>query len=581
MDEKAFLKQKDKIHELMLQQRYDDADVICQALYEELCTNAIMSAARDDYLKELAQLNAVMVIETQSKHRIDLALQYLKATEENPYSIFLMARLYWLQSNHFQSLSVLETYFKINTSANTLVLSEDSPYYLCSNEIKERVLNLLGQAYKYYGVCELACACYLKSSEIIDDFSCKVLEYSNYLFNAHYLCMPKEEYLRIHLGFDTLFKHIKPYEHIKNSHRRHRKIRIGYISPDLRQHVVLLFIWGMLTKYNREKFEIHCFSNSCIEDEYSAHIKKHVGSWCNISRLTPKQAAQEIYRKEIDVLVELAGHSQNNCLSVLAYKPAPIQICGIGYFATTGLSTVDYFLTDKYLVSETSQAYFTEKLLVLPHSHFCYVPLRDMPEIKGAPCKKNGYITFGSLNNVTKVNDNVLQVWSVLLNKVPNSKLLLKSAQLGDNYCYEIFKQKLISIGVSEDCFELRGFSASYLETYYEIDIALDTFPYPGGGTTCDALYMGVPVVSLGDGSHGGNFGISLLHNIGLDVCCAASIDEYIEKAVAIAGDYELLDILHLGLRSIMQKSPVMNQQKYMRDLECCYEDVWKTYLKS
>ena len=140
-------------------------------------------------------------------------------------------------------------------------------------------------------------------------------------------------------------------------------------------------------------------------------------------------------------------------------------------------------------------------------------------------------------------------------------------------------RQKLLSLGISEERFELRGFSQPYLTEYYDIDIALDTFPYPGGGTTCDALYMGVPVIILGDGSHGGNFGISLLKNIGLDACCAASVEEYIEKAALLAGDMELLEALHLGIRNMLMASPVMDKAGYMQELQQGYRLIWQRYL--
>lgn len=374
-------------------------------------------------------------------------------------------------------------------------------------------------------------------------------------------------------------------------------MRIGYISPDFRRHVVLLFIWAMVTKYNRQEFEVYCFSNSPTEDEYSKYIQKHVNFWCNISQLTLRDKALLVYQQDLDILVDLAGHSRDNCLPVLGYKPAPIQISGIGYFATTGLQTVDYFLSDKYLaagcavipaknnqvIDENLQATaiassesFTEKLLVLPHSHFCYVPIKKMPPVRQAPCMSKGYITFGSFNNLIKVNDVVLEAWGAILRQVPESRLLLKCASLDDADIRELFRQKLLSLGLPEERFQLRGFSADYLPEYYEMDIALDTFPYPGGGTTCDALYMGVPVVTLGDGSHGGNFGISLLKNIGLDFACSYSVEEYIQKALLLAQDRELLNVLHLGLRNMMENSPIMNEKQYMQELEQGYKRIWQ-----
>ena len=243
-----------------------------------------------------------------------------------------------------------------------------------------------------------------------------------------------------------------------------------------------------------------------------------------------------------------------------------MQICGIGYFATTGLKAVDYFLTDDNL--NAKEEYFTEKLISLPHSHFCYMPLKNVPPVQEAPCVKNDYITFGSFNNLTKVNDDVLTVWHAIMEAVPNSHLLLKGSLVDNSEGKQLFLQRLDALNFDLSRVELRGISKDYMTEYFDMDIALDTFPYPGGGTTCDALYMGVPVITLMDGSHGGNFGGSILKNVGLEFACAENVNEYVEKAVAIAGDRDLLNALHLGLRNMMLSSKIMDVTGYMKEYE-------------
>ena len=601
MTEYEFWQKKQQLDMLMGQgNRFAQAAGICQELWEYVCTAC---AGREDFGRnndvpslrvEMAQIYAAIIIETGDLAHVQSALERLSLAGENPYSRFLQARIFWMQRRYFAALALLENSFQVGTEGGQVAFAKDSSYWQVNEDVQERVLNLLAKCYKFYGLTDLAADCYLRSSNVVKHFPSKVLEYSNYLFNTHYLFMPKEEYFLAHTGFNNLFKGIKKYKHKSFVHKRHRKIRLGYISPDFRHHVVLLFIWAMLTKYDREQFEVYCFSYSQFEDKYSAYIKSQATAWFNISDLNFAQAAKLIYEQEIDILVELAGHSQNNCLPVLAYKPAPVQVCGIGYFATTGLRTVDYFLTDRYLMQEAARTletqadvvqlqasrYFVEKLLVLPHSHFCYKPLQEMPEPMPAPCREKGYVTFGSFNNLSKVNDTVLAVWAEILRCVPGSRLFLKGDLLSDEEGREIVRQKLVSLGIEEARLELRGFSRSYLTEYYEMDVALDTFPYPGGGTTCDALYMGVPVISLGDGSHGGNFGISLLKNAGLDFCCAYSLEEYVEKAVLLAGDFELLEALHLGLRNMMKASPVMDEGLYMHELESGYRKIWDKYLR-
>ena len=604
---KDFWQKKELLDLYMEGNQLVKADALCQELLAacQLAAGgkgqeAVLPDGWQEIQLELVQINAAIVIETGDMLRADEALARLSAAGEQPYSIFLQARIYWMQGRCFEMLSLLEEYFQVDSGRGEVFFAQDSSYWQVNADIKERILNLLAHGYKFYGLSQLACSCYLQSSRVVEDFPVRLLEYSNYLFNAHYLFMPPREYLQAHLGYGRLFDrygNVRQLRHNKRLHQQHRKIRLGYLSPDFRQHVVLLFIWAMFTCYDRDAFEVYCFSNSPVEDKYTEYIKAHTDFWCNLSGMDAMQAAKVIYNKEIDILVELAGHSQNNGLPILAYKPAPVQMCGIGYFATTGLSSVDYFLSDRYLITDSCDSMsgescvgseeagiaesdcFVEKLLVLPHSHFCYVPLAEMPDLQGAPCRKNGYITFGSFNNFTKVNDTVLCVWADILHRLPESRLLLKCSLLGDREGRELVRQKLLSLGISEERFELRGFSQPYLTEYYDIDIALDTFPYPGGGTTCDALYMGVPVITLGDGSHGGNFGISLLKNIGLDACCAASVEEYIEKAALLAGDMELLEALHLGIRNMLMASPVMDKAGYMQELQQGYRLIWQRYL--
>lgn len=596
MTEQELARQRQKLNKLMLAGHYHDADVLCQDLWNRLHKEQAGNQSLQELFIYLAQVNAVLVVETNTRDRVQHAIDRLKETEECVYSVFLQARLLWLDKQLFAAMVLMEGYFQARAEDGHIVFAEGSPYFTANSDTQERILNLFGQIYKVFCLPEAGANCNLAASRVVEDFFVKLLEYSNFLFDAHYLFMPPEEYLRIHLGYGKLFagrKEFMPsrlFRHKKFLHRRHKKLRIGYLSPDLRHHVVLLFIWALLTQYDRSRFEVYCFSCSSVEDSYSEYIKEQVDGWCNVSGMDARHGAQVIYDREIDILVELAGHSQNNGMPIMAYKPAPVQVCGIGYFATTGLGAVDYFLSDSYLAGHNlpvqeaviaQSEYFVEKLLVLPHSHFCYVPLQDMPEPQGAPCKKNGYVTFGSFNNLTKVNDTVLEVWAKILYQVPDSRLFLKGRLFDEPAGQELFRHKLEALGIQQERVELRGFSMPYLTEYYEMDIALDTFPYPGGGTTCDALYMGIPVVTLGDGSHGGNFGISLLKNIGLDFCCAYSYEEYVEKAVLMASDSELLDALHLGLRNMMNASPVMDKAGYMRELEQGYMKIWQSYLES
>lgn len=558
---------------------YPEAEPLAEALLAAAQTQAMHAAA----LPELAESYASLVCYGR-RGNAARAKELLQHCSESPWGSYLLANLYWLENHHLHAMNILWEAFQPQWSDGKLGFTRDNFIWQATAAQQERILNFLGLCCTFFGMCELASDCFRLACDIAPDLKSKAIEYSDYLFSLHYITMPQADYFLCHENYGRLFERcskMPPHDKTKIAARfaERRKIRLGYISPDFRYHVVLLFVWSMLTKYNRDDFELYLFSTAKTEDSYSEYLKQQAAVWFNVSLLSAEQTAILIYNHEIDILVDLAGHTNGNGLPVLAYKPAPVQVSGIGYFATTGLNTVDYFLTDRYLSADNAFAHFTEKPLILPHSHFCYTPLQEPVPVAGAPCNKNGFITFGSFNNMTKVNDDVLRVWAELLQQVPQSKLLLKCAKLGDADMRDMMEGRLQEAGISADRYELRGFSTDYLQEYHDMDIALDTFPYPGGGTTCDALYMGVPVVSLGDGTHGGNFGISLLKNIGLDFCCAFSEGEYIAKARTLAEDYELLEALHLGLRQMMETSPVMDAAAYMRDLEAAYARIWQNYL--
>jgi predicted O-linked N-acetylglucosamine transferase (SPINDLY family) len=450
-----------------------------------------------------------------------------------------------------------------------------------TSEVRSVIYNLLGNSYKILCDSRLSADSYLKAIRYSVGIKSKAVEYSNYLFNLHYLPqISRNELYREHKKYNDLFANIKPYQHTRKE--KHARIKIGYISPDMRYHVVTFFSYALFKNYDKALFEVTCYAK-CAEDAVSQQIAGTVDHWCNIVSLDEEAAAKRIYEDGIDILFDLSGHTKNNCLPVLAYKPAPVQISGIGYFDTTGLAAVDYFLADCYTdPAGENDAYFTEKLLRLPHSHFCYVPPDTMPECTAkTPCIYKGHITFGSFNNFTKTTDEMLCVWGDILRRVPGSRLLLKSKIFGTEFGREKIKQRLRNLGFDLEKVELRPETLKYLDEYGDVDIALDTYPYPGGGTTCEALYMGVPVVTLVGKRHGARFGCSLLHNIGLDECCARSKEEYIETAVRLAFDKARLASLHQGLREQMRASPLMDGKLYMQDLERSYLRIWQAFLQS
>ena len=441
---------------------------------------------------------------------------------------------------------------------------------------QEKIYNLLGQCCRFLGRSEESVAAYLAASRAAAEPRLAALEYSDYLFNAHYLPPPSPaERRRRAAGYGAFFKDVTPFLH--RWREPEKKLRIGYISPDFRDHVVLRFCAALLTSYDRARFEVYAYMNA-PEDEKSRALAREVDGWRNIFGASPAAAARQIYEDGVDILVDLAGHTRGGALPVLAYKPAPVQVSGIGYFASTGLPAVDYFLGDVYLDDAAEQDAFTEKLLVLPHSHFCYLPFVAMPDAAPPPSLTRGFVTFGCFNNYSKVTDEMLLLWRRLLEDVPGARLLLKSRLFGSAEGRELATERFLRLGLDASRVELRGFSADYLAEYADMDIALDTAPYTGGLTTCEALYMGVPVVTLKGRTHGARFGASLLRNAGLAELVAESAAQYAEIAGLLAASPETLAMLREKQRDILLASHLMNFRRYVREVEAAYEAVWREW---
>jgi predicted O-linked N-acetylglucosamine transferase (SPINDLY family) len=275
--------------------------------------------------------------------------------------------------------------------------------------------------------------------------------------------------------------------------------------------------------------------------------------------------------------VELGGHTEENRLPVLAWHPAPIQLSGIGYMGSTGLRAVDGFLSDCWCIPQGDvNPFFTEPILRLPHSHFCYTPLQPLPYRQESPAARNGFVTFCCFNNFSKVTDELLLLWREILTRLPSSRLVLKSGHFDHEAERRFIEERMRGLGLPMARIECRGLSPHYLEEYGEIDIALDTYPYVGGLTTCEALLCGVPVVSLYGQRHGTRFGLSFLANIGLEELAVGTPEEYMERAVGLAQDTELLGLLRQQLPACMAASPLMNRAGYMHDLEKVFERLYR-----
>lgn len=365
----------------------------------------------------------------------------------------------------------------------------------------------------------------------------------------------------------------------RNPPQPERRLRIGYVSADFRRHALSHFVLPLLEHHDPARIEVYCYSNTPKTDDITRRCEALASHWRDIVAM-PDAAAEELIRSDgIDILVDLSGHTSGNRLDLFARKPAPAQVTYLGYPATTGLPQMDYRLTDAMADPPgASDARYVERLLRLPHSLWCFAPPPQMPEIGPLPVSGTGHITFGSLNSVFKLTPPLLALWSRLLIALPESKLVLATVPSGAPR--ERILREFESKDIDPARLEFHGFLPwdQFWALHGRIDIALDSFPCNGGATTCETLWLGVPLVSLAGGAFLARAGLSLLTVIGLPELVAHSEDEYLRIARDLAGDRVRLAGLRAGMRERMRASPLLAAAAFTRDLEDCYRTVWSQW---
>jgi protein O-GlcNAc transferase len=364
----------------------------------------------------------------------------------------------------------------------------------------------------------------------------------------------------------------------RNDRSPERALRIGYVSPDFRDHCQAFFMTPLLRHHDRERFKVVCYSSVLEPDAMTHRLRAHADEWRDIARTDDHAASQQVRDDGIDILVDLTMHMTNGRLPLFARKPAPIQVCWLAYPGTTGIKAMDYRITDPLLdPPELGADLYTEQSIRLPASFWCYDPLIEGAlEVGPLPASRNGYVTFGCQNNF-KVHDGVLALWSRVLRAVDGSRLLLL-APSGRT------RQKTVrafeSFGVDPTRIRFVGFRPrrEYLEAYREIDVCLDTFPYNGHTTSLDAHWMGVPVVTYVGRTVVGRAGLSIATHLGLPELIAHSADDYVLRAVELSADLRQLATLRRGLRSRMEASPLMDAPRFARGLEAGYREMWRAW---
>jgi predicted O-linked N-acetylglucosamine transferase (SPINDLY family) len=357
-----------------------------------------------------------------------------------------------------------------------------------------------------------------------------------------------------------------------------RPLRVGYVSPDFRQHALLRYFEPVLANHDPKNVEVFCYAEVAGPDEHTKRLQDMVQGWRWTCRMTDAQVAEQIRGDQIDILVDLAGHTANNRLGLFALKPARIQATWLGYMNTTGLSTIDYRLTDAVLDPPGQPVRDTEELWRLPTGMCCFAPPMDAPPVTPLPAVNKGHITLGSLNSLFKINDRVLDLWSKVLHAMPTASLLIFRSTLA-SAAKDRLNREFERRGVGSARLDLRQGSCEpgYLGIFGEIDISLDTFPCTGGVTTCESLWMGVPVVSLSGARPAGRNSAALLARVGLSDWAVDTKEQYLEMAVHWANSLDVLADLRAQLRERVQIG-LCDGGTFTRQLEEVYRAMWRRW---
>jgi protein O-GlcNAc transferase len=440
---------------------------------------------------------------------------------------------------------------------------------LCPNDILTQ--NNLASALFAKGEIEQAIAAFDRALQLAPGFMSAA---SNRLYAIQSLADNAPGRLREELAAwdkryaEPLRTSLRPHD---NDRAPDRPLRIGYVSPDFRHHVVGRCLLPLLEHRARGQFRVFCYSTLTQTDEMTDRLKEHSDEWRSFAEIGDQEAAEMVREDQIDILIDLAVHTAGNRLLVFAHKPAPVQVTYLGYPGSTGLKTIDYRLSDPYLdPPDADLSDYSEQTFRLPRSYWCYQTGGPTPDVARTPMAASGHITFGCLCNFSKISRQSLELWGRVLAAVPDSHLLLYCPSAPQRRAVEAQFQKH---GIAADRLEFVGFQLweQYVQTYDRIDVGLDPFPRGGGITTCDALWMGVPVISLAGRTATARAGCSILSNVGLTELLAATPEDYVKLAMRAEKWVELRPTI----RRRMAESPLMDAKGCAADLEAAYRQMW------
>lgn len=407
--------------------------------------------------------------------------------------------------------------------------------------------------------------------------------HSNYLMSIHYSDHYAQPFLvDAHRAFaEKIEAPLRPLRPVYAAGRDpERCLKVGFVSGDLCTHPVAFFLEGLLANLNRNVLDVVLYYNHTLIDDVTRRLQGLGYPWRSLAGVADDVAAEMVREDGIDLLIDLSGHTHLNRLLLFARKPAPVQVTWLGYFDTTGLQAIDYILGDAHMLPVTEEDHHTERPWRLPESYLCFTPPRTAVEIEDLPALRNHFITFGSFNNLVKLNDSVVALWARILLAVPHSRLFLKAKPFRDAAVRERMVQRFAAAGIAAERLILEGWgsAADHYSAHNSVDIALDPFPFPGVTTSVDALWMGVPVLHLRGDRFIAHAGESILINAGLPEWIAEDRDDYLRLALQMAGDVQYLAALRKKLRSQFLASPLCDAPRFARNFEIALRGMWQQW---
>ena len=408
--------------------------------------------------------------------------------------------------------------------------------------------------------------------------------YSNYLFNLNYLNKYDDNYYveeakKFRLSLNKIDDQLcTPYKYIINP----KKLNVGFVSADFKKHPVGFYLIDVLKYFKKENIELVAYYNSTEVDDLTEKLKRYFDIWYNISNENDLSVVNLVRKDGIHILIDMSGHTAKNRLPVFVNKPAPIQLTWLGYNASTGLKEIDYIIGDQHVTPLKNKNQFTENILQLPNIWSCFSkPNFKIKKENSSPALKNGFITFGSFNNLSKINDNVIDVWSEILKRVENSKLFLKTKQLDNLKIVENIRKKFQKNGISAEKIITEGRSRTreeMLKKYNQIDIALDPFPYSGVTTSFESAWMGVPLYVLNGNNFYSRIGVSINKNLGMDDWIANNEKDYSTKILKLTSDFNQLSQTRKSLINKVDSSTLFDSSFFADNFNKILWKIWEKF---